>query len=115
MAVGDQIFFTLGWQSNMWIYSSKPYAVVYSLTVDSVEITNTGYKSYIVFPAIKFVTVSAIFFCCPETSRISLEAVHLLFADRDGKRASLLFRLLVIKKNKQFMEIQTRYRNGAGL
>jgi hypothetical protein len=52
-------------------------------------ITNIGYKSYIVFAVINFVTIPVVYFCFPETSQRPLEMVDLLFEDRDGKRPSI--------------------------
>lgn len=65
-------------------------------------ITNIGYKSYIVFAVINFVTVPIVYLTFPETSRLPLEAVDLLFADRDGKRPSI-FRVVRDSRNKAFM------------
>ena len=81
-------------------------------------ITNIGYKSYIVFAIINFVTVPIVYFCYPEvrtrtplsrtvadhmqTSRLPLEAVDLLFADRDGKRPSI-FQVVRDSRSKAFM------------
>src|ERR1700744_3914925 len=88
-----QTFFTLGWQSNMWIYPSEllplklrlrggALAVVsqWLFTFLVVEITppmitNIGYKSYIVFAVINFATVPFVYFCFPETSKMPLEAI----------------------------------------
>ncbi|KAJ9202421.1 hypothetical protein DTO164E3_1010 [Paecilomyces variotii] len=103
-----QTFFTLGWQSNMWIYPSEllplklrlrggALAVVsqWLFTFLVVEITppmitNIGYRSYVVFAVINFATVPLVYFCFPETSKMPLEAVDLLFADReDGTRPSI--------------------------
>jgi len=115
-----QTFFTLGWQSNMWIYPSEllplklrlrggALAVVsqWLFTFLVVEITppmitNIGYKSYIVFAVINFITVPVVWFCYPETSRLPLEAVDLLFADRDGKRPSI-FQVVRDSKSPAFM------------
>lgn len=52
-------------------------------------ITNIGYKSYIVFAIFNFVTIPIVYFTYPETCGLPLEAVDLLFADRDGKRPSV--------------------------
>ena len=52
-------------------------------------ITNIGYKSYIVFAVINFVTIPCVYFFYPETLKMPLEAVDLLFADRDGRRPSI--------------------------
>lgn len=65
-------------------------------------ITNIGYKSYIVFAVINFITVPIVYLFYPETSRMPLEAVDLLFADRDGKRPSI-FRVVRDSRNKDFM------------
>jgi len=65
-------------------------------------ITNIGYKSYIVFAVINFVTVPIVYFTFPETSRLPLEAVDLLFADRDGERPSI-FRVVRDSRDKTFM------------
>lgn len=128
-----QTFFTLGWQSNMWIYPSEllplklrlrggALAVVsqWLFTFLVVEITppmitNIGYKSYIVFAVINFVTLPVVYFCFPETSRLPLEAVDLLFADRDGQRPSIL-RVVRDSKNPQFLaDIQTQLQERARL
>ena len=52
-------------------------------------ITNIGYKSYIVFAVINFITVPFVYFFYPETLKIPLEAVDLFFANRDGNRPSI--------------------------
>lgn len=115
-----QTFFTLGWQSNMWIYPSEllplklrirggALAVVSQwlwtflvVEITPPMITNIGYKSYIVFAVINFVTIPVVYFCFPETSGMPLEAVDLLFADRDGQRPSIL-RVVRDSKNKAFI------------
>ena len=115
-----QTFFTLGWQSNMWIYPSEllplklrlrggAIAVVsqWLWTFLVVEITppmiiNIGYKSYIVFAVFNFVTVPLVYFTFPETCGLPLEAVDLLFADRDGKRPSI-FSVVRDSRKKEFM------------
>ncbi|KAK4570084.1 hypothetical protein LTR86_003054 [Recurvomyces mirabilis] len=115
-----QTFFTLGWQSNMWIYPSEllplklrirggALAVVsqWLFTFLVVEITppmitNIGYKSYIVFAVINFVTVPVVYFFYPETARLPLEAVDLLFADRNGQRPSI-FQVVRDSKDPVFM------------
>jgi hypothetical protein len=115
-----QTGFTLGWQSNMWIYPSEllplrlrlrggAIAVVSQwlwtflvVEITPPMITNIGYKSYIVFAVINFVTVPIVYFTYPETSRLPLEAVDLLFADRDGKRPGLL-QVVRDSKNKDHM------------
>jgi sugar porter (SP) family MFS transporter len=102
-----QSFFTLGWQSNMWIYPSEilplklrlrggALAVVSQwlftflvVEITPVMITNIGYKCYVVFAIINFATVPLVYFTFPETSKMPLEAIDLFFADRDGKRPSL--------------------------
>ncbi|GAB7348250.1 hypothetical protein MBLNU459_g6241t1 [Dothideomycetes sp. NU459] len=131
-----QTFFTLGWQSNMWIYPSEllplklrlrggALAVVsqWLFTFLVVEITppmitNIGYKSYIVFAVINFATIPVVYYCYPETCRMPLEAVDLLFADRDGLRPSI-FRVVRDSVNKDFIAeigntLQQRARQRAG-
>ncbi|KAJ5218065.1 hexose carrier protein [Penicillium cinerascens] len=128
-----QTFFTLGWQSNMWIYPSEmlplklrgrgaALAVVsqWMFTFLVVEITppmitNIGYKSYIVFAVINFATVPFVYFNFPETRQMPLEAVDLLFADRDGKRPSL-WRVVQDSVNPDFvagvkLQLEERARN----
>ena len=115
-----QTFFTLGWQSNMWIYPSEllplklrlrggALAVVSQwlftflvVEITPVMITNIGYKSYIVFAVINFFTIPVVYYCYPETCQLPLEAVDLLFADRNGERPSI-FRVVRDSKNKAFI------------
>ncbi|KAF2230878.1 putative hexose carrier protein [Viridothelium virens] len=115
-----QSFFTLGWQSNMWIYPSEllplklrlrggALAVVsqWLFTFLVVEITppmitNIGYKSYIVFAVINFVTIPFVYFFYPETLKMPLEAVDLLFADRSGERPTIS-RVVKDSTNREFM------------
>jgi MFS family permease len=102
-----QSFFTLGWQSNMWIYPSEilplklrlrggAIAVISQWTwtfliveITPVMISNIGYKSYILFGIFNFATIPLVYFFFPETSQRPLEAIDLLFEDRDGKRPSI--------------------------
>jgi MFS family permease len=116
-----QTFFTLGWQSNMWIYPSEllplklrlrggAIAVIsqwlFTFLVVEVTppmITNIGYKSYVVFAVINFVTIPLVYFFFPETSKLPLEAVDLLFADRDGQRPSI-WRVVKESTDPVFME-----------
>lgn len=65
-------------------------------------ITNIGYKSYIVFAVINFVTVPVVYFCFPETSRRPLEMVDLLFKDREGERPSI-YRVVKDSVDKVFV------------
>ncbi|KAK5115902.1 hypothetical protein LTR62_000358 [Meristemomyces frigidus] len=152
-----QTFFTLGWQSNMWIVRVDPTGLCWSVLATSsarppvdypwaqwlmqlicplypsellplrlrirggalavvsqwlwtflvVEITppmitNIGYRSYIVFAVINFCTIPVVYFFYPETSQLPLEAVDLLFADRDGQRPSI-FRVVRDSRNPAFM------------
>ena len=116
-----QTFFTLGWQSNMWIYPSEllplklrlrggALAVVSQwlwtflvVEITPPMITNIGYKSYIVFAVINFVTIPIVYLCFPETSRLPLEAVDILFADKaDGSRPSI-FEVVRNSRNKGFL------------
>lgn len=116
-----QTFFTLGWQSNMWIYPSEllplklrlrggALAVVsqWLFTFLVVEITppmitNIGYKSYIVFAVINFVTIPVVYFTYPETCGLPLEAVDLLFADRENGERPSIFRVVRDSRNKAFV------------
>jgi MFS family permease len=126
-----QTFFTLGWQSNMWIYPSEllplklrlrggALAVIsqWLFTFLVVEITlpmitNIGFKSYIVFAVVNFATLPVVYFCYPETSKLPLEAVDLLFADRDGQRPSL-FQVVHDSQNPEFIaEIQRQLQERA--
>jgi sugar porter (SP) family MFS transporter len=115
-----QTFFTVGWQSNMWVYPSEllplklrlrggALAVVsqWLFTFVVVEmtppmITNIGYKTYVVFAVINFVTVPIVYLFFPETSQRPLEAVDLLFADQDGKRPSI-FKVVRNSVDKDFV------------
>lgn len=121
-----QTFFTLGWQSNMWIYPSEllplrlrlrggAIAVVSQwlftflvVEITPVMITDIGYQSYIVFAVINLATIPCVYFFYPETSRLPLEAVDLLFADREGKRPTI-FQVVKDSTNEEFME-GLRYR-----
>ncbi|KAK9361718.1 hypothetical protein V1504DRAFT_432549 [Lipomyces starkeyi] len=113
-----QMFFTLGWQSNMWIYPSEllplklrlrggALFVVSQFTFVVVEITpfmvnSITYKSYIVLALFNFVTIPVVYFFFPETAQRPLEMVDFLFADRDGKRPSM-FRVVRDSTNKKFV------------
>jgi len=71
-------------------------------------ISNIGYKSYIVFAAINVATVPIVYFFFVETAGLPLEAVDILFADRDGKRPSIL-QVVRDSKNKEYLaEIVSR-------
>ena len=65
-------------------------------------ISSIGYKSYIVFAAINVATIPIVYFFFVETAGLPLEAVDILFADRDGKRPSIL-QVVRDSKNKQYM------------
>ena len=131
-----QTFFTLGWQSNMWIYPSELLPLKLRLRGGAIAvisqwlwtflvveitppmITNIGYKSYIVFAIINFLTIPLVYFTFPETSQLPLEAVDLLFADRDGKRPSIL-RVVRDSRNKSYLTeiektLQERARGSSG-
>ena len=128
-----QTFFTLGWQSNMWVYPSEllplklrlrgaAVAVVsqWLFTFLVVEITppmitNIRYKSYIIFAAINFITVPCVYFFFLETTQQPLEMIDLLFADRDGKRPSI-FQVVRDSVNKEFVtEIEIQLQDRARL
>lgn len=54
-------------------------------------ITNTGYKSYIIFAAINLAAIPMVYFFFPETARLPLEAVDLLFSPtEDGSQPGIL-------------------------
>ncbi|KAK0280838.1 hypothetical protein LTR91_008764 [Friedmanniomyces endolithicus] len=131
-----QTFFTLGWQSNMWIYPSEllplklrlrggAIAVVSQwlwtflvVEITPVMITNIGYKSYIVFAIINFVTVPFVYLFYPETSQLPLEAVDLLFADRENGQRPSIRQVVKDSTDKAFMAevhatLQERARYGA--
>jgi hypothetical protein len=65
-------------------------------------ISSIGYKSYIVFAAINVATIPIVYFFFVETAGLPLEAVDILFADRDGKRPSIL-QVVRDSKNKEYM------------
>ncbi|RFU28029.1 hypothetical protein B7463_g8307, partial [Scytalidium lignicola] len=124
-----QTFFTLGWQSNMWVYPSEllplklrlrggALAVVsqWLFTFLVVEITppmisSIYYKSYIVFAVINFASVPIVFYFFPETMRRPLETVDLLFADRDGKRPSLMAVVRDSVNKDSIAALETRLQN----
>ncbi len=101
-------------------------------------ITNIGYKSYIVFAIINFVTVPfvspletcglrqsanatasrQVYFFYPETSQLPLEAVDLLFADRQNGQRPSIRQVVKDSIDKAFMAevhatLQERARYGA--
>ena len=102
-----QTGFTVGWQSNMWLYPSEilplrlrlrggALAVVsqWLFTFVIVEITPplitwSKWKGFVIFAVVNYFTMIVVYFFYPETLRMPLEAVDLLFADRDGKRPSI--------------------------
>jgi hypothetical protein len=54
-------------------------------------ITNIGYKSYIIFAAINLAAIPMVYFFFPETARLPLEAVDLLFSPmEDGAQPGIL-------------------------
>ncbi|KAH0287093.1 putative hexose carrier protein [Aureobasidium namibiae CBS 147.97] len=121
-----QTCFTVGWMSNMWVYPSEllplklrlrgaALSVVFQwlatfliVEIVPIMISNIGYKSYIVFAAINVATIPIVYFFFVETAGLPLEAVDILFADRDGKRPSIL-QVVRASKNKEYMaEIVSR-------
>lgn len=114
-------FFTIGWQSNMWIYPSEllplklrvrggAVGVVSQwlftfliVEITPVMITNIGWKSYVLFACLNFIAVPIVYFCFPETSGLPLEAVDLLFANRDGEKPTF-FRAVRDSSDKSFRE-----------
>jgi len=106
--------------------------------ITPVMITKIGYKSYIVFAIINFVTVPfvslllickltqfanatarrQVYFFYPETSQLPLEAVDLLFADRDNRQRPSIRQVVKDSTDKAFMAevhatLQERARYGA--
>lgn len=54
-------------------------------------ITNIGYKSYIIFASINLAAIPMVYFFFPETARLPLEAVDLLFSPmEDGSQPGIL-------------------------
>lgn len=54
-------------------------------------ITNISYKSYIIFAAINLAAIPMVYFFFPETARLPLEAVDLLFSPmEDGSQPGIL-------------------------
>ncbi|KAK5706970.1 hypothetical protein LTR17_021113 [Elasticomyces elasticus] len=81
-------------------------------------ITNIGYKSYIVFAIVNFVTVPFVYFLYPETSQLPLEAIDLLFANRARGRRPNILEVVRDSTNKAFMAdvhatLEERARYGA--
>ncbi|KAK9468203.1 putative hexose carrier protein [Lipomyces arxii] len=114
-------FFTLGWQSNMWVYPSELLPLKLRLRggalsvvsqwlftfvvveITPVMITNIGYKSYIVFAAFNFVTLPIVYFTYPETGRRPLEMIDLFFADREGGNRPTVYQVVKDSVNPQFV------------
>lgn len=116
-----QTFFTIGWMGNLWIYPSELLPLKLRLRggavasisqwlwtflvveITPVMITNIGFKTYVVFAIFNAVTVVIVFFVFPETSGLPLEAVDLLFEDREGKRPSV-FRVVRDSRDEGFVK-----------
>ncbi|KAJ9630148.1 hypothetical protein H2204_008653 [Knufia peltigerae] len=117
-----QTFFTLGWQSNMWIYPSEilplklrlrggALAVVsqwlFTFVVVQITppmITNIKFRSYIVFAVVNFFTIPCIYFFYPETLRLPLEAVDLLFTGRPGEARPSYMQAVRNSTKKEFKD-----------
>jgi hypothetical protein len=66
-------------------------------------VTNIGFKSYIIFAAINLAAIPMVYFFFPETARLPLEAVDLLFSpSEDGKQRSI-FRIVRDSTNRNFV------------
>lgn len=66
-------------------------------------ITNVGYKSYIIFAAINLAAIHMVYFFFPETARLPLEAVDLLFSPvEDGSQPGIL-RVVRRSTNRDFV------------
>ncbi|KAK9452432.1 hexose carrier protein, partial [Dipodascopsis uninucleata] len=116
-----QTCFTLGWQSNVWAYPSEllpmklrlrggalAVASQWIFTFLVVEITppmieNIGYKSYIIFATLNFLTIPIVYYTYPETSKRPLEVIDLLFADRDDERSSI-WKVVKDSTNPEFIK-----------
>ncbi|KAI5200372.1 hypothetical protein AUEXF2481DRAFT_701769 [Aureobasidium subglaciale EXF-2481] len=116
-----QTCFTVGWQSNMWVYPSELLplklrlrgaalsVVIQWLTtflvveITPIMITNIGYKSYIIFAAINLVTIFIVYFYFPETSNLPLEAVDILFRDRQAGQRPSIYRVVRDTTDKDFL------------
>ncbi|KAJ9493759.1 hypothetical protein LTR67_004753 [Exophiala xenobiotica] len=115
-------FFTLGWQSNMWIYPSEilplklrlrggALAVVsqwlFTFVVVQMTppmITNINYRSYIVFAVINFATIPCVYFFYPETLKLPLEAIDLLFTGRPGEQRPSFMQAVRNSKSQEFKD-----------
>lgn len=112
-------------QVSQWLWT---FLIV---EITPILITNIKYKSYIVFAVLNFVTIPIVYFTFPEVSAptisasarfliwnsqtcgLTLEAVDLLFADRDGKRPSI-FRVVRDSRKKEYLaEIEATLRERA--
>ena len=66
-------------------------------------ITNVGYKSYIIFAAINLAAIPMVYFFFPETARLPLEAVDLLFSPMEDGSQPGIFRVVRRSTNKDFV------------
>ncbi|KIV82489.1 hypothetical protein PV11_04597 [Exophiala sideris] len=114
-----QTFFTLGWQSNMWVYPSEilplklrlrggALAVVsqwmFTFLVVQITppmITGINYRSYIVFAVINFFTIPCVYFFYPETQKLPLEAIDLMFTGRRGEQRPTFMQAVRNSTNKE--------------
>lgn len=66
-------------------------------------ITNTGYKSYIIFAAINLAAIPMVYFFFPETARLPLETVDLLFSPMDDGSQPGILRVVRRSTSKDFV------------
>jgi hypothetical protein len=66
-------------------------------------ITNIGYKSYIIFAAINLAAIPMVYFFFPETARLPLEAVDLLFSPMENGSQPGLLRVARRSTDKDFV------------
>ncbi|KAJ9627759.1 hypothetical protein H2203_002972 [Taxawa tesnikishii (nom. ined.)] len=93
-----QTFFTLGWQSNMWVYPSELLPLKLRLRGGALAVVSQWLFTFLV-----------------ETCGLPLEAVDLLFADRNGTRPSL-FKVAKDSANREYIaEIERQLQARAAL
>jgi hypothetical protein len=66
-------------------------------------ITNIGYKSYIIFAAINLAAIPMVYFFFPETARLPLEAVDLLFSPTEDSSRPGILRVVRRSTDKDFV------------
>ncbi|KAK4984746.1 hypothetical protein LTR50_006425 [Elasticomyces elasticus] len=92
------IFFAIGWQGMAWLYqveivplrvrgpanalsTSANWLLNFAVVlIAPIALHNIGYKTYIIFAAINFAIIPAVYFFYPETGYRSLEEIDVIFA-----------------------------------